>query len=148
MAIQSADDFISAVNGDEEENYRAPLQAARDFDKVDPVIWSPPASLEGGDTASRLGIPMGEPQIKAAAFRAYLLETDFDSEKIAFPGMVAGAKMLGSAAIKAAPKVFGAAKSVGKGLMSPAVGKATDAAVVGGLAHTASNINRTATRLG
>jgi hypothetical protein len=73
--------------------------------------------MDAGDAASRLGVDMGEPAIKAAELR-FMLET-FDADTLvkqaalaglAMRGLAGGAKMIG----RGASKLFGGVNRLGK----------------------------------
>jgi hypothetical protein len=106
MPIKSTDDFIAAVSQEDEAN---PSYGWADQNWDKPVHWGPTASMEAGDAAGRLGIDMGEPSSKAAAFHSRTANDSADMVKQAFIG---GALVRG--ATKLAPKLFGGAtKAVG-----------------------------------
>jgi hypothetical protein len=154
MAIQSVDDLISAIKQQEDT-----IKMVGEMSKVDPVLWGPPTSLEGGDAAGRMGINMGEPSVKAAAMRNLLIAYN-QAEKEAAVGvaaaaaargaLAAGGRLLSKVAPKAMQRVGNATGSAKKVLDAPgvkpvgrALGHTADVAGAGTTAHQIGNLNKT-----
>lgn len=108
MPIRSTNDFIAAVSEDKPRKASFGW-AGQDWDK--PVQWGPATSLDAGDAASRMGIDMGEPSIKAAAL---MRRERGDTEAMVKEAFVGG--LLAKGVSRLAPKVLSGATSLGKGL--------------------------------
>ena len=148
MAIQNVDDLIEAIKQQD-----TTANAVKELNKVDPVLWGPPTSMEGGDAASRLGIDMGEPSVKAAAMRNFLMAYNQAEKEAAWgAAAVAGGRAL---ATKFAPKLLKglankAPAAVAKEVPQSAIRRAGGAAMagagntatVGDLAYQAKQVNR------
>lgn len=151
MAIQSVDELISAIKQQD-----SPTNVVHELNKVDPVLWGPPTSLEGGDAAGRMGIDMGEPSVKAAAMRNLLIAYNLAEKEAAVVGPALAAagkgiskfapnllKRLGS---KMPPSVHKTKELAGKGMN--VAGPPATVYGVGAEAHYIGNINKTRRSLG
>ena len=131
MTIQSVDALINAI-----KQQGTAANTVAELNKVDPVLWGPPTSLEGGDAAGRLGIDMGEPSVKAAAMRNLLMAYNQAEKEAALgaglmtAGRAAAAKFgprIGTAISKLNPVATSAATKAPKAVASAAT-KASGAA--------------------
>lgn len=112
MTINSVEEYTERVTEPDHERPQIRERSADEYE--DPVYWGPSASLDAGDAASRLGIDMGEPGIKAASFR-YLLETRSSESLVKEAAIMGGLMTLGRGALSGAGKLLGAgAKGAGK----------------------------------
>lgn len=117
MAIKSVDEFAEEATKKPPERPYVRERSADEYE--DPVYWGPASSLDAGDAASRLGIDMGEPRIKAALFRE-MLETRDASALVKEAWIMSGAIRGAGALAKGLGKAVGfgargAGKAVGAG---------------------------------